>query len=111
MFKDNEDRDDISELSKEEVHAADVSLIKKLLTFELSDEEHSAFCDMHHQLQRSGRTTLSPKQRKWAQSVLDKNEPQYENAFSAGKVPVGKPVPTPPGLQFLPKKPPQRRPA
>ena len=92
MFKDDEDRDDVSELSKEEVHAADVSLIKKLLTLELSDEAHSAFDDMHHQLQRSGRTTLSPKQRKWAQSVLDKHEPQYENAFSAGKVPRGKEV-------------------
>jgi hypothetical protein len=109
MFKDEEDRDDVSELSKEEVHAADVSLIKKLLAFELSDEEHSAFDDMHHQLQRSGRTTLSPKQRKWAQSVLDKNEPQYANLVSSGKVAIGKPVPTPPALQFLPKKPPQRR--
>lgn len=106
MFKDNEDRDDISELSKEEVHAADVSLIKKLLTFELSDEEHSAFDGIHHHLQLRRLSVLSPKQRKWAQSVLNRHEPQYSNDFSAGKVPRGKEVTVNVGLK--PLRPPAR---
>ena len=106
MFKDDKDRDDVSELSKEEVHAADVSLIKKLLTFELNDNEHSAFDDMHHHLQLRRLSALTPKQRKWAHEVLDKWEPQYSNDFSAGKVPRGKEVTVNVGLK--PLKPPGR---
>lgn len=92
MFKGEKSREDVSELTKEETHAADVSLIKKLLTYELSDTEHVAFGTMQGLLQRSSRTVLTEKQRDWGQGVLDRFEPQYENAFSAGKVPRGKEV-------------------
>jgi hypothetical protein len=107
MFKDDRDREDVSELSKEEVHAADVSLIKKLLTYELNDNQHDAFSDMSVRLQRSAVATLSEKQRHWAQEVLDQWEPQYLNDFSAGNIPRGKEVVLNTGPK--PLRPPTRR--
>ena len=106
MFND-QNKDDVSELSKEEVRAADVSLIKKLLTFELSDEEHTAFNSMQHQLDRSKKAVLTDKQRRWANDALEKREPQYANLVSSGKVVRGKEVVVNVGLK--PLKPPTRR--
>ena len=79
MFRDEKDSHDVSELSKEEVHA----------------------------LRRSEKHTLTSKQREWAQDVLEKWEPQYTNDFSAGKVPRGKEVVVNVGLK--PLRPPTRR--
>ena len=107
MFRDEKDSHDVSELSKEEVHAADVSLIKKLRTLELTDEEHAAFGSMESARRRSEKHTLTSKQREWAQDVLEKWEPQYTNDFSAGKVPRGKEVVVNVGLK--PLRPPTRR--
>lgn len=53
---------------------------------------------------------LSDKQRAWVRAVHEKlcGTPHYENAWSAGKVPRGREVPTPAVLQKLPLRPPGR---
>lgn len=54
---------------------------------------------------------LSEKQRAWVRAVHEKicGTPHYENAWSAGRVPRGRDVPTPAVLQNLPMRPPPRR--
>lgn len=59
---------------------------------------------------------LTDKQRSYLKGVYERviGEPQYENAFSAGKVPLGTSMRTPVPevlLRPLPKKPPPRRPS
>jgi hypothetical protein len=68
-----------------------------------------AFVEMLARLDRGGRD-LSGKQRGWVRGIYEKviGIPQYENAWSAGKVPKGRDVPTPAVLQNLPKRPPSR---
>lgn len=58
-----------------------------------------------------GSTQISDKQASWVEDVHEKifGEPNYRNSFSAGEVPRGKQVPTPPVLLNLPKRPPTRR--
>lgn len=53
---------------------------------------------------------LSEKQRAWVRNVYEQlfDVPHYENLVSSGRVPRGREVPLPPGLQNLPKKPPGR---
>ena len=104
-----DDRDqDVRSLPREEVHAADVSTIRKILTYDvsLSDAQYRAFTDMRDVLGRSRTAILSTKQRTWALAVLDQYEPQYTNDFSAGKVPRGKEVTVNVGLK--PLRPPGR---
>ncbi len=54
---------------------------------------------------------LSERQAKWLAGVHERvcDSPKYENAWSAGKVPMGRPVATPAVLTNLPKRTPQRR--
>lgn len=68
-----------------------------------------AFSDMHARLERGGRD-LTDRQAAWVRGVYENvtGTPQYENAWSAGKVPRGREVETPPVLQHLPLKPPSR---
>lgn len=53
---------------------------------------------------------LSEKQREWVRGVHARlfDAPTYENAWTAGKVPKGRDVPTPEVLKKLPLKPPGR---
>lgn len=53
---------------------------------------------------------LSDAQRAWARGLTERlfDEPTYENLASTGRVCIGRPVPTPPVLQNLPKAPPGR---
>lgn len=91
--------------------AQDLDLIARVLDEgDISDAVRVAFEDMQH---KADRYPLSKKQRDWAKAILagEKYEPpeEYLNLVSAGKVPLGRPVPTPKVLQNLPKKPPPRR--
>jgi hypothetical protein len=91
--------------------ARDLDLIVRVLEEgDISDAVRAAFEDMQHKVDR---WPLSKKQRDWARAILngEKYEPpeEYLNLVSTGKVPIGKPVPTPKVLQNLPKKPPPRR--
>jgi hypothetical protein len=69
----------------------------------------AAFVDMLSRLERGGRD-LSEKQRAWVSGVHENvtGTPNYENAWSAGKVPRGREVATPEVLKRLPLKPPRR---
>lgn len=77
----------------------------------VTDNTRQAFQRMREELEGGHRSALSDKQRSWVQGVLEKvtGTPTYENAWSAGRVPMGKPVATPEVLKRLPKRPPQRR--
>lgn len=90
----------------------DIELLRKLLGCDIKDNEREIFEDMLDRLDDDTRndhqTMLSVKQRDWATSLLDIHEPTYKNEFSAGKIPIGKPVPTPSVLLNLPKRPPGR---
>jgi hypothetical protein len=76
---------------------------------DLSDNRRVIFEDMLHRLERYGRP-LTDKQRAFVQAALKGEkynaEPEYENTWSAGKVPEGRKVATPAVLQNLPKRPP-----
>ncbi len=83
---------------------------------ELSEAEVEAFADMRFNMTayekvggQEHRRQLSAKQREWVTSVHERLIPDYANLVSRGLVPRGKEVPTPPVLQNLPKRPPQRR--
>jgi hypothetical protein len=54
---------------------------------------------------------LSDKQRNWLRVTHERvtGTPNYVNAFSAGRVPRGREVPTPEVLKHRPLKPPSRR--
>jgi hypothetical protein len=77
----------------------------------VSESEKKAFSDMLDRLLDGRYACLTASQRKWAKGVLEraKEEPQYLNEFSAGKIPRGKEVATPLVLQNLPKSPPPRK--
>lgn len=78
---------------------------------DLSDENRESFEDMLEKLNAADKE-LSPKQRSWVKTILgDAAEPEYENLFSSGKVPLGNPVETIPALrrENLPLKPPGRK--
>jgi hypothetical protein len=100
--------DDLNALSELLEHHAD----------ELSEVELEAFNDMRFSLQAYGGTDipsrgkfqmLTTKQREWVTTVHERIIPAYANLVSRGLVPRGREVPTPPVLQNLPKRPPQRR--
>ena len=86
----------------------DLKLLADVLKEEITDYERDAFSDMLDGL-NTNRSVLSDKQRQWAKEVYEKFVPAYENLVSEGRVPLGKPVPTPAVLLNLPKKPPTRR--
>ena len=100
---------------------SDLSALSELLdrhADELTEPELEAFADMRFSLQAYGGTEipskgkyqqLTEKQREWVTSVHERLIPDYANLVSRGLVPRGKEVPTPPVLQNLPKRPPQRR--
>lgn len=95
------------------IEHGDIKLLERVLDeAKLTDAQREAFDDMLAKLHRSG-SALSPKQRAWAQVALYgeryEPEPEYENLVSAGRVPRGRPVPTPAVLTNLPKRPPVRR--
>jgi hypothetical protein len=75
---------------------------------ELRDDERAAFDDMRRQLVSGERQHLSQDQNKWVRERHEQVVPVYENAWSAGKVPKGKDVPTPKVLQNLPLRPPSK---
>jgi hypothetical protein len=81
----------------------------------LSDDRRAIFEDMLQKLQTYGRP-LTKKQRDFAKAALEgekyEPEPEYENLVSSGRVPIGRPVVTPPVLrpENLPKRPPPRKP-
>jgi hypothetical protein len=98
----------------------DLSLLRKIIAYaedleeddgRLSGETVKAFEDMLVRLLASPFGVLSDKQRRWAAGVWERLDgaPAYENLYSRGLVPDGRPVPTPTVLQNLPKKPPTRR--
>ena len=82
-------------------------MLVKVLDYELTDAQREMFTDFQEYLRTH--LVLSRKQREVLKDVLERHEPTYENLVSEGKVPLGKPVPTPAVLQNLPKKPPTRR--
>lgn len=99
----------------------DIALLHRLLMAPdvedragLSDRERSAFKNMVDQLEAGVREELSFNQRHWLHTAVERvlDEPFYENAWSAGKVPHGivGATPTPDVLKTpLPKKPPGRQ--
>jgi hypothetical protein len=98
----------------------DLEMLNRLLASkDLSDEEADAFGDMRSKLQamqstgtHRRNTTLSLKQRTWAEMVfhrLELDADVAENLHSSGQVPTGKPVAVPLVLQNLPLRPPSRR--
>jgi hypothetical protein len=87
----------------------DIEKLQRALAGKLNEETREAFNDMIDRMSSAPfpQRELTEKQRAWVCNVLD--EPEYENAWSAGTVPRGREVPTPAVLQNLPKKPPPRR--
>ena len=95
----------------------DLSLLRGCLEWAETNEDESeswrdAFNNILAMIKHAG--GLSSKQRRWVRDVHEKlfDEPHYENAFSAGKVPRGDilKTKTPEVLKKpLPKKPPGRR--
>lgn len=90
----------------------DRQLLQALLAEEerLTEAESKAFESMLNYL-RDPFTTLTPRQRQWADAVAQRLEIDTlpENLHSSGKVAIGKPVETPEVLRNLPKHPPRRR--
>jgi hypothetical protein len=84
----------------------------KLLEYDdLSRGCLEAFEKWRDELRDGKRRLLTTKQREWAELELDKRAPSYKNEFSAGKIPIGRPVITPDVLrrENLPLRPPMRR--
>lgn len=75
------------------------------------DEAPERFAELIGEFDEGYRKALSPRQRAWANAVLDRYEPRVENLVSRGLVPRGRPVETPAALrpENLPKRPPARR--
>lgn len=71
-----------------------------------------AFVDFVRRLKLNPHACLTEPQRRWLRSTHERltGTPTYENAWSAGKVPAGRPVETPAVLRNLPLKPPRRAP-
>lgn len=97
----------------------DIKQLKACLTWAETNEQREAelqwdgaFASMLVQLESGRFQQLTEKQRLWVHGVHERlfDEPQYENAWSAGKVPRGSygKTPTPEVLKTLPKKPPKR---
>jgi hypothetical protein len=75
-------------------------------------EKHAkAFKDMLYRMETGRLQTLSETQRQYLKDLHERivGEPEYENLFSRGLVPKGKPVETPAVLQKLPLKPPGKK--
>lgn len=93
--------------------AKDIELLRKVLGYEIAENNRADFEDMADRLEdvsrRDYQSMLSAKQRGYVTDVLDKFEPQYSNDVSAGRVPLGRPVLTPDVLKKLPLKPPGYR--
>jgi hypothetical protein len=87
----------------------DRELLFRVLDHPISAKQRDAFLDMAEGLDGSPTLHLSTAQRAWVTQTIRTHEPTYVNAFSAGHVPRGNEVPTPPALQNLPKRPPHRR--
>ena len=102
-----DEKNDVSQLPREEVRTADISALNKLIALALVERQDEMFKDMLQYLQRSKYFILSAKQRAIVHDVLDQYEPAYENLVSAGKVARGKEVVINVGLK--PLRPPQRR--
>lgn len=100
---------------------ADLQLLNELLNQhvdELNDVEVEAFADMRFGLQAyggilgpestSGRKfqELTADQRAWATRAHDRIVGKPSTRLTAGEIPRGREVPTPPVLRVLPKKPP-----
>jgi hypothetical protein len=87
------------------------TMLEELLGFSLEKEDSRIDEKAFQQMLDRG-LALTEKQAKWVRGVYDRvfDSPSYENLFSAGKVPLGKPVETPAVLRNLPKKPPSRPP-
>ena len=91
-------RDD-DNVRDDNVRQRDLRMLKTLLDdhlHELRDGEAEAFASMRFDLTAYGQTSMSTrfeqltdKQRAWVQAVYDRIVPQYENAWSAGRVPKG----------------------
>lgn len=95
-------------MSEDNQRAADLELLQRLLECDLKTSIKRAFEDMRTKLVAGEQETLKFKQRQWAETLLEEHQPEYENLWSAGKVPPGKPVPTPEVLKHLPMRPPGR---
>lgn len=102
-----DEKNDVSQLPREEVREADISSLNKLIALALEERLDEMFKDMLQYLQRSSRSILTTKQRAVVHDVLDQFEPQYANLVSEGKVPRGKEVVVNVGNK--PLRPPQRR--
>lgn len=88
--------------------AEDEKLLLDALDLEsLDDRTREAFNEMLLKLESGERSTLSPKQREWAQSKFGIET--YRNDFSAGRVPRGREVATPEVLKHRPLRPPGKR--
>jgi hypothetical protein len=86
----------------------DLEFLEDALDADLTDRQKEIVQDMIDR----GRK-LTPKQRAFVQAMVNgehyEPEETYENAWSAGKVPMGRPVETPAVLRNLPLRPPGRR--
>jgi hypothetical protein len=86
----------------------DIQLLKRVIESDKTrDIDRDSFTQMLIGLETKRWNNLTTKQRQWAKGCLD--EPTYTNDWSAGKVPPGRPVPTPAVLQIRPLKPPGRK--
>jgi hypothetical protein len=86
----------------------DLEFLEDALDADLTDRQKEIVQNMID----TGRK-LTPKQRAFVTALVngDRYEPEetYENARSAGKVPMGRPVEMPAVLRNLPLRPPGRR--
>lgn len=71
----------------------DLTLLADVLTYGLRDSEREAFEEMQRLVFSTERVQLSKRQREWVRKVREEHAPSYENAFSAGKVPLGRAIP------------------
>lgn len=91
---------------------SDRELLGKLLNYRnlLTEKQRDAFLEMQERLNRNAKLKLSPKQRRWAEIVLEEYDPSYRNLISNRLVPSGRNIETPAVLrrENLPMKPPGR---
>lgn len=87
---------------------ADTALVNRALSHTLHNGEPEAFEQMRESLAEG--MPLSAKERSWVKRAIDRNEPQYENLVSSGRVPI-KPCSRLFDFEMMPRplKPPHRR--
>lgn len=86
---------------------AHIELLKRVLSYDLSEMTRETFEDMLHDLEAKIRIILTVPQYDWVRQELDKWEPPITR-LSAGPIPRGREVKTPEVLMRRPLRPPGR---